>query len=77
MLSQLKPEEHMPHAFRKCGLHPVDVEQVLQRIPHVLATESIAINVDAALLQQLETNRHKWASKLWVPYCNNLDTAYL
>jgi hypothetical protein len=68
MLSQLKPEEHMPHAFRKCGLHPVDVEQVLQRIPHVLATESIATNVDAALLQQLETNRHKWAFKLRIPY---------
>jgi DDE superfamily endonuclease/helix-turn-helix, Psq domain len=61
LVSGLNPLQHMPSAFRKCGLHPVDPEQVLQRIPHRLAAEEIATNVDASLLEKLEINRQRWA----------------
>ena len=40
----------MPPAFEKCGLFPINEEKVLERLPSVTATESIATNVDKALL---------------------------
>jgi hypothetical protein len=55
---QLDGKRLLPPAFRKCGLHPLDPEEVLKRIPHVLDGETVAANVDASLLQQLESNRH-------------------
>jgi hypothetical protein len=59
MLDQLKPELHIPTAFQKCGLCPVNPAKALERIPHVLATDSIAKHVDASLLKKLEESRFK------------------
>lgn len=60
---QLDGTRLMPPAFRKCGLFPVNPEEVLVRIPHVLDPANIAANVDASLLQHLESNRNGWAVK--------------
>ena len=51
---QLDGKKLMPPAFKKCGLHPLNLEEVLQRILHVQDDDAIAANVDASLLQQLD-----------------------
>ncbi len=58
-MEQLDGKRLMPPAFKNCGLCPLNPEEVLQRIPHVLAAETVAANVDASLLERLEANR--WA----------------
>jgi hypothetical protein len=73
MLDKLKPMQHMPSAFKKCGLCPLDPEKAVERIPHVLSSVSIAKNVDSSLLKKLETERFdnggqkKTRGKLSVP----------
>ena len=43
LISTLKPEQQPPDGFRKCGLSPVDREQVM---PSIEDSQSIACNVD-------------------------------
>jgi hypothetical protein len=57
LVDRLKPEEHLPNAFKKCGLCPLDPAKAVERIPHVLSSNSIAQDVDASLLKKLETKR--------------------
>ena len=59
---ELDGKTKMPAAFQKCGLHPINPEEALVRIPHILDAATIAANVDASVLQQLEANRHGWGS---------------
>jgi hypothetical protein len=33
LVNSLKPLQHLPKAFEKCGLHPVNCQKVLERIP--------------------------------------------
>jgi hypothetical protein len=57
MVDRLKPEQLLPNAFKKCGLCPLDPAKAVERIPHVLSSNSIAQDVDASLLKKLETER--------------------
>jgi hypothetical protein len=34
LLERANPGQHLPAAFYKCGLYPVDVEKAVERIPH-------------------------------------------
>jgi hypothetical protein len=34
LLERANPGQHLPAAFKKCGLYPVDVEKAVERIPH-------------------------------------------
>jgi hypothetical protein len=34
LLERANPGQHLPAAFKKCGLYPVDVERAVERIPH-------------------------------------------
>jgi hypothetical protein len=57
LLSELNPAEHLPKAFEKCGLVPINRQKVLDRIPSVVGTQDIAHHVDQALLKKLEVRR--------------------
>jgi hypothetical protein len=57
LLLALKPKEHLPKAFEKCGLCPINRQKVLDRIPSVLESEDIARNLDQQLLKKLEVRR--------------------
>jgi hypothetical protein len=48
---------HLPNAFEKCGLWPINRQKVLERIPSVVASEEVARHLDKALLQKLEVRR--------------------
>jgi hypothetical protein len=57
LLLELKPVEHLPKAFEKCGLVPINRQKVLDRIPNVVQSKEIARHVDNALLKKLEVRR--------------------
>jgi hypothetical protein len=57
LLLSLNPKQHLPAAFEKCGLVPLNRNKVLERIPSVKDTHTIARNLDASLLQKLEVRR--------------------
>lgn len=57
LVMELKPAEHLPKAFEKTGLFPVNRQKVLERIPSVLDSAAIASNIDQALLKKLEVRR--------------------
>jgi hypothetical protein len=42
LVNSLKPLQHLPNAFEKCGLFLVNCEKVLWRIPSTLESENIA-----------------------------------
>lgn len=48
---------HLPNAFQKCGLWPINRQKVLDRIPSAVASQDVARHLDAALLQRLEVRR--------------------
>lgn len=57
LVGMLKPSEHLPTAFEKCGLAPVNREKVLDRLPSIEHSQEIARNIDAVLLKKLEVRR--------------------
>jgi hypothetical protein len=57
LLLSLNPKQHLPAAFEKCGLVPLNRNKVLERIPSVKDTHTIARNLDASLLKKLEVRR--------------------
>jgi uncharacterized protein YifE (UPF0438 family) len=42
LMDTLKPKEHLPRAFEKCGIFPINRQKVLDRIPSTLETQEIA-----------------------------------
>jgi hypothetical protein len=57
LLLSLNPKQHLPAAFEKCGLVPLNRNKVLERIPSVKDTHTIARILDASLLKKLEVRR--------------------
>ena len=57
LIEELKPKEHLPSAFEKCGLVPLNRQKVLERIPSILQTKEIAKNIDGVLLKKLQVRR--------------------
>ena len=59
LLSTSKPGQHLPAAFEKCGLYPVDVEKGVQRIPdrRMACTDSVRELLDSTLGEKLEELR--------------------
>jgi hypothetical protein len=57
LINSLKPLQHLPKAFEKCGFCPINCEKVLQRIPSTLESETITRHLDSALLKKLEVRR--------------------
>jgi hypothetical protein len=46
LVMSLDTQRILHQAFKKCGLFPIDREQVLERIPAAVQTEEIAQHVD-------------------------------
>jgi len=63
LLMTLYPREHLPTAFRKYGLYPIDRNEVLVRIPSILTTKAMVSDLDASLLKTLEVRRFGDPSK--------------
>jgi hypothetical protein len=57
LVQSLNPKEHLPNAFEKCGLCPLNRTKVIERIPTVLKAQEIARHIDAALIKKLEVRR--------------------
>ncbi len=57
LVNSLKPLQHLPKDFEKCGLCSVNREKILQRIPSTLESETTARHLDSALLKKLEVRR--------------------
>jgi hypothetical protein len=57
LLEALSPEKHLPTAFKKCGLVPVNREKVLERLPSIQESHVTARHLDATLLEKLEVRR--------------------
>jgi hypothetical protein len=57
LLQSLNPGEHLPKAFEKCGLVPVNRQKVLERLPSTAESHGIARNLDSVLLKRLEVRR--------------------
>jgi hypothetical protein len=63
LVQSLNPKEHLPKAFEKCGLCPINREKVLDRLPSIVESEEIARHIDSTLLKRLEMRRFGEASK--------------
>ena len=57
LIQSLKPEEHLPKAFEKCKLCPINRQKVLDRLPSIVESQEIARHIDSALLKKLEVRR--------------------
>jgi hypothetical protein len=57
LLEALSPEKHLPTAFKKCSLVPVNHEKVLGRLPSIQESHVIARHLDATLLEKFEVRR--------------------
>jgi hypothetical protein len=57
LLDSLNPKEHLPKAFEKCGLVPLNRQKVLERLPSTVGSQGIARHLDGALLRRLEVRR--------------------
>ena len=58
LLSELNPTEHLPRAFEKCGIAPLNRMKVIERLPTVASSEAVAENLDRSFLEKLETRRY-------------------
>jgi len=63
LVDGLDPQAHLPSAFRKCGLYPLNHQEVLNRIPSIVDSQAIARNLDDSLLKTLELRRFGDQSK--------------
>jgi hypothetical protein len=57
LLQRVDAKRLLPEAFRKCGLAPLNRDEVLQRIPSILSSQQIAKHVDQQLVEKLEVRR--------------------
>jgi hypothetical protein len=57
MVDRLMSEVKQQSIFKKCGLCPLDPAKAVERIPHILSSDSIMQDVDASLLKKLKTKR--------------------
>jgi hypothetical protein len=57
LIASLSPEKHLPTAFEKCGLFPINRNKVLERIPSTMGSVAIARHLDTQLLRRLEVRR--------------------
>jgi len=57
LLGALDTKKSLPSAFRKCGLFPINRQEVVDRIPAPVQVQDIADHIDAALLNKLEVRR--------------------
>jgi hypothetical protein len=57
LLQRVDAKRLLPAAFRKCGLAPLNRDEVLQRIPSILSSQQIAKHVDQQLVEKLEVRR--------------------
>jgi hypothetical protein len=57
LLQRVDAKKLLPEAFRKCGLAPLNREEVLQRIPSSLTSQQIARHLDQQLVEKLEVRR--------------------
>ena len=58
LISVLKPKQHLPTAFEKCGIVPLNRMKVLERLPTLASSEVVARNLDKSFLEKLETRRY-------------------
>ena len=63
LYGNLNPENHLPKAFEKCGLYPLDPAKAMARIPSVESTKEIASHVDMELMKKLEVRRFQQKKK--------------
>jgi hypothetical protein len=54
---------HLPSTFRKCELYPLNLQEVLNRIPSIMDSQAIERNLNDALLKTLELRRFEDQSK--------------
>ena len=57
LLERMEPKRLLREAFGKCGLVPLDREEVLSQIPCLLTSQQIARHVDSQLIEKLEVRR--------------------
>lgn len=57
LYESLNTKEHLPKAFERCGLYPINRAKVLERIPASLQLTEIAQHVDEQLINKLEIRR--------------------
>ena len=57
LYGNLNPENHLPKAFEKCGLYPLNPGKAMGRIPSVESNQDIASHIDRELLKRLEVRR--------------------
>ena len=63
LIGKLETADLLKNGFRKCGLYPLNPEEVMVKIPHREDTETIARGVDQVLIDKLETRRFGDAAK--------------
>ena len=57
LCSNVNFRDHLPKAFEKCGLYPLNAEKPKERIPSVASTETIARHIDQQILKSFEVKR--------------------
>jgi len=57
LVDKLDPRDKLINAFEKCGLHPINPERPMEKIPTSMDAEDIAKGVDRELLKRLEIRR--------------------
>ena len=63
LCNNLNFRDHLPKAFEKCGLYPLNAEKPKERIPSVASTETIARHIDQQILKSFEVKRFGGAKK--------------
>jgi hypothetical protein len=59
----LDPQAHLASTFRKCELYPLNRQEVLNRIPSIMDSQTIERNLNDTLLKTLELRRFEDQSK--------------
>ena len=63
LINVLDPQAPLPSAFGKCGLYPLNPQEVQNRIPSIVDSQAIERNLDNTLLKTLELRRFGDQSK--------------
>ena len=58
LISELNPADHLPRAFEKCGISPINRMKVIERLPTVASSEAVAENLDRSFLEKLQARRY-------------------
>jgi hypothetical protein len=57
LYESLNTKDHLPKAFERCGLYPINRAKVLERIPASMQVAEIAQHMDKQLISKLEIRR--------------------